>query len=210
MTIAEAYNQWAASYDTVVNQTRDLEARALRESLPPSALGNVLELGCGTGKNTAWLAERATHLTAVDFSAEMLRQAQNQLAGHQPPVNFAQADITQPWFFVPTPVDVITCSLVLEHIQNLDFIFAQVRQALRPGGLFYLGELHPFKQYLGSKARFAAPGGVVEPETYVHHVSDFTESARRYGLRCQQLREWFDEHERATPPRLVSFVFEAG
>lgn len=209
MSIAQAYNQWATSYDTVANRTRDLEARALRESLPPAALGNVLELGCGTGKNTVWLAEKAARLTAVDFSAGMLRHAQAKLAGHQPPVTFVPADITRPWLFVSAPLDLITCSLILEHIQDLDSIFAQARQALRPGGLFYIGELHPFKQYLGSKARFDTPGGAVELETYGHHLSDFTEGARRHGLRCQQLREWFDADDQAAPPRIVSFVFEA-
>ena len=209
MTIDQAYNQWASSYDAVVNNTRDLEAQALRTMLPAGPFPEIIELGCGTGKNTAWLARQAAHLTAVDFSPEMLRRAQQKLHGHQPPITFAQADITQPWHFVPGPVDVITCSLILEHLQNLDFVFAQAKQALCPGGLFYVGELHPFKQYLGSKARFETPTGPVELEGYVHHLSDFTEAARRHGFRCRQLQEWFDNDSRATPPRIISFLFEA-
>ena len=210
MTIADSYNQWAASYDTVLNKTRDLEAQALREMLPAGPLGHVLELGCGTGKNTVWLAKNATQLTAVDFSADMMQQARQKLAAHQPPVAFVQADITQPWHFAPAQFDLITCSLILEHIESLDFIFAQARQVLRPNGRFYIGELHPFKQYAGSKARFEAAGGTVVLQTYEHHISDFTEGARRQGLRCQQLREWFDADAPTALPRIMSFVFGAG
>ena len=209
MTIEQAYNAWAGSYDTVPNKTRDLEATALRASLPTGQLGNVLELGCGTGKNTGWLAAQATQLTAVDFSAEMLRQARAKLSGQEPAVRFVQADIMQPWQFCPSPVDIITCSLILEHIRDLRVVFQQARQALRPGGLFYIGELHPFKQYQGSKARFESAAGIVELECYVHHLSDFTESVRQHSFRCQRLQEWFDDETRAVPPRIVSFLFEA-
>ncbi|UYZ65136.1 class I SAM-dependent DNA methyltransferase [Hymenobacter weizhouensis] len=206
MNVQQAYNTWASSYDMVRNLTRDLEAQVLRAVLPPGSYAEVVELGCGTGKNTAWLAQRAHRLTAVDFSSEMLARAQ---AAPQPPhVRFQQADITQPWFWLTAPADLLTCSLILEHIQRLDVVFALAQMALRPGGLFYIGELHPFKQYQGSKARFdTAEGGVFELECYVHHISDFTESARRHGFSCQRLQEWFDDEHRAGTPRIVSFLF---
>jgi ubiquinone/menaquinone biosynthesis C-methylase UbiE len=207
MNIQEAYNTWAANYDTAPNKTRDLEAVALRALLPTGPHAEVVDLGCGTGKNTAWLATQATHLTAVDFSADMLAQARakNQHLN----VSFHQADITQPWQFLTALADVLTCSLILEHIQNLDSVFAQAQKALRPGGVFYIGELHPFKQYQGSKARFdTAEGSTFELECHVHHISDFMESARRHGLRCMVLQEWFDKDNHAGTPRLVSFLFQ--
>ena len=210
MTVEQAYDTWAGSYDAVVNPTRDLEGQALRASIPAGPFAEIIELGCGTGKNTAWLAARAGHLTAVDFSAEMLRQARQKLAAHQPPVTFAQADISQPWRFAPPQrADLLTASLVLEHLPDLGVVFAHARRALRSGGLFYVGELHPVKQYLGSKARFDTPAGTVTLETYTHHISDYTEAARRHGFRLQRLQEWFDEEARATPPRIVSFLFVA-
>ena len=210
MRLEQAYNTWATSYDTVANKTRDLEAQALRAVVPAGRFERVVELGCGTGKNTAWLAAKAAHLTAVDFSTEMLRQAQQKLAGHQPPITFALADITRPWHFAPaSATDLLTSSLILEHLPDLEVVFAHARRALRPSGLFYLGELHPFKQYLGSQARFDTPTGTVELECYVHHLSDYTEAARRHGFQLQRLQEWFDQDApSATPPRIVSFLFE--
>jgi len=188
MNVQEAYNTWAGSYDTAPNKTRDLEAVALRVLLPVGPHAEAVELGCGTGKNTAWLATQATHLTAVDFSADMLTQARAK--NQHPNVSFHQADITLPWEFLTAPADVLTCSLILEHIRNLDLVFVQAHTALRPGGVFYIGELHPFKQYQGSKARFdTAEGSTFELECHVHHISDFTESARQHGFRCAVLQE---------------------
>lgn len=207
MNIQQAYNTWAENYDVVQNKTRDLEARAIRNLIPPGPYAEVIELGCGTGKNTEWLATQAGHLTAVDFSIEMMQKAQQKLP--LPHLTFRQADITQPWQFISTPADLLTCSLILEHIQDLGHVFAQAQRALRAGGLFYIGELHPFKQYQGSKARFdTAASGVFELECYVHHISDFTENARLHGFNCVRLQEWFDEDNTSAAPRIVSFLFQ--
>lgn len=206
MNIQQAYNTWADTYDTVLNKTRDLEARAIRSVLADVGAQEILELGCGTGKNTEWLASKAKHLTAVDFSADMLQKAQQKLL--LPTIRFVQGDITGAWHFAEKPVDLITCSLILEHIPNVSFVFEQARQALRPGGLFYIGELHPFKQYQGSKARFDTAEGVFELECYVHHLSDFTESARKLGFSCVALQEWFDDDDRGSVPRIATLLFQ--
>ena len=51
MNIKQAYNQWAGSYDSMENKTRDLEARALQYHTGNRQFDHILEAGCGTGKN---------------------------------------------------------------------------------------------------------------------------------------------------------------
>lgn len=41
--------------------------------LPPGAM---LDLACGEGRNSVWLATRGWRVTGVDFSAEAIRKAQ--------------------------------------------------------------------------------------------------------------------------------------
>jgi hypothetical protein len=66
--VGRAYDRWAASYDADRNATRDLDAAVVR-SVPFVLDGrDVLELGCGTGKNTPWLAGRAKTVIGLDFS----------------------------------------------------------------------------------------------------------------------------------------------
>lgn len=207
MDTQSAYNSWAAQYDLDHNKTRDLEAYALRQTLAGQSFESCLEIGCGTGKNTQWLATIARHVTAVDFSAEMLKQAQAKVtAGH---VEFHQADINQPWTFAANrQYDLITFSLVLEHIEHLDPIFRKAADHATPRGQIYLGELHPFKQYSGSKARFETPAGTTVVPCFNHHISDFTTTAAKHGFQIAQLNEHFDSDDIASIPRLLTLLLQ--
>lgn len=204
MSVKQSYNAWSATYDTVENKTRDLEARACREILSGISFETVIELGCGTGKNTVWLVERAKHVTAVDLSEEMQAVAREKVRADN--VSFKLADIKVPWDF--DKADLITCSLILEHVEDLDFVFAQVAEHLNPGGHFYVCELHPFKQYAGTKARFETDEGMQVLECFTHNVSDYVHAARENGFSLVRLDEWFDDEQRMMVPRLVSFFFE--
>lgn len=202
----QAYNQWSATYDTVENKTRDLEAKALRESIDGDEL-DILEIGCGTGKNTEFLQTKAKYLIGADFSAEMLAQAKAKITAEN--VEFKQLDLRESWGFADDSFDLITCSLALEHIENIDFVFAEARRVLRESGRFYFGELHPFKQYQGTKARFETGSGVFELECFVHHVSEFFAAASANGFELIELKEWFDDDERTQIPRLLTMIFRA-
>src|SRR5690606_17575233 len=105
MTVEEAYNDWAAQYDTNKNRTRDLEAVALRTTLAAISFDTCLEIGCGTGKNTEWLVRKALHVTAVDLSAEMLERARKKVSSNK--VTFLQADIIQLWHFTTQVYDLV-------------------------------------------------------------------------------------------------------
>jgi len=178
----------------------------LRDILQDISVNNCLEIGCGTGKNTAWLITKASHVTAVDFSEKMLSKAKEKITS--PNVSFIQADITQEWNFVDTPYDLVTFSLVLEHIQDLNVIFEKAAKATINGGHIYIGELHPFKQYAGSKARFETEKGTEILECYTHHISDFTQLAIKYSLDIIRINEYFDDNDKTNIPRILALLFK--
>lgn len=204
MNNEEAYNFWAKNYDTVENKTRDLEAKALRKSVSGENL-NILEIGCGTGKNTEYLLTIAKHLMGADFSAEMLERAKAKITAEN--VEFREMDLREDWKFAENSFDLITCSLALEHIQNLNFVFEQSHKVLRENGRFYIGELHPFKQYQGSKARFETGDGIFELECFVHHVSEFFAAGKSNNFELFKLKEWFDDEDTSKIPRLLTMIF---
>ena len=72
MSIEKAYDAWAARYDTDRNKTRDLDAISTTVTLSNYQFKRVLELGCGTGKNTEWLLNRTERIIGLDFSQAML------------------------------------------------------------------------------------------------------------------------------------------
>ena len=205
MNTQEAYNNWASQYDTNINKTRDLEGKALRTVLSGISFESCLEIGCGTGKNTVWFAEKAGQITSVDLSEEMLAKAKEKITTDK--VQFVQADITSSWAFRNQLYDLVSFSLVLEHIENLDHIFKETAAALKPGGHVYIGELHPFKQYAGSKARFETAEGVQVVDCFNHHITDFIQAAKNNGLSLTGINEYFDDDNRNEIPRILTLLF---
>ena len=200
----ELYDEWAATYDSVDNPTRDLEKRTCESVLGGMSFGTIMELGGGTGKNTAWLAERAKRLISVDLSPEMQAIAKQKVQADN--VEFRIGDITAQWDFAE-PADLITCSLILEHVEDLHHVFREAAKFMKPGGRFYVCELHPFKQYAGRKARFETNKGLKVLQCFVHHLTDYTDSAMSNGFVIERMDEWFDAADRDRIPRLVSFLF---
>jgi predicted TPR repeat methyltransferase len=206
MSIEKAYNIWASQYDSNLNLTRDLDKKCTIKTLKNLDFKNVLELGCGTGKNTEWLLNKAERIIGLDFSQEMLHKAKAKIFDKR--VLFKKVDLTKDWEIENNFVDLITASLTLEHIENLNHIFLQANLKLKKNGLFFISELHPFKQYSGSKAKYETENGIKELEVYIHHISEYIDTAKNNGFKLIELKEWFDESSENEIPRLISFVFK--
>lgn len=205
MSIQKAYDTWSQQYDTNENKTRDLDKKITANVLSNYEFSSVIELGCGTGKNTEFLLTKAQSIIGIDFSEKMLAKASSKFKNKH--VVFQRGNLTSDWNIPESSADLITCNLVLEHIEDLSVVFRQAFQKLKKGGLLFISELHPFKQYAGSKARFETENGTQFLETYVHHFSDFLNVAKDSKFKLEQLDEWFDEANSSEFPRLISFVF---
>lgn len=209
--VASAYNQWSHTYEAVANTTRDLAAHVLRRELPDLHDRDVLEIGCGTGVNTRYLAEQGRSVHALDFSTGMLDQARaNVPAAH---VHFEQQDIRQTWSLADASVDLVICTLVLEHIEHLEPAFDEAARVLRPGGEFFVCELHPFRQLQGRQAQFTSvdTGEVVLVSAYLHDVSDYVNAGLRHDFTLLRLGEWRDGEDAAksVSPRLLTIHVRA-
>jgi malonyl-CoA O-methyltransferase len=204
--VQDAYTNWSTSYDADRNLTRDLDQAVTQDTFTSLRFRTILEIGCGTGKNTALLTEIGERVCALDFSVGMLRQAKRKVQGGQ--VVFAVADLTRTWPCKTESVDLILCNLVLEHIQDLSHIFSEVSRALVPGGRFFVSELHPFRQYQGTRANFQRQHETIAIHAFVHHLSQFTEAAAENGLSLQRFEERWHSADENKLPRLIVFMFE--
>jgi len=106
-------------------------------------------------------------------------------------------------------VDLIACNLVLEHIEDLPFIFSECSRSLRKDGRLFVCELHPFRQYQGTRAKFQANEGEREIDAFVHNISDYLHAAAEGGFELEHLKEWWHEDDQGKPPRLISFMFKS-
>ena len=206
MSIQNAYDEWSQTYDNDRNLTRDLDQQVMLEMLANQHFDSILELGCGTGKNTVFLAQVGIQVHALDFSEGMIAKAKEKVKAEN--VRFSVADLTRTWPCEDAAYDLIVCNLVLEHIEDLSFIFSEAFRVLAKGGNFLINELHPFRQYEGRKAKFDQGEKVIEIPAFVHHISEFLNAASNGGLRWGKLNERWHPEDANKPPRIISFLFE--
>jgi len=206
MDIQEAYNNWSHTYDTDRNLTRDLDQVITKRVLTGLDSPSIVEIGCGTGKNTLWLSQIAGRVHAIDSSKAMIEKAKAKVNSTN--VTFTVGDITKTWTCNNASADLITCNLVLEHIQDLSFIFSEASRVLVKGGYFFISELHPFKQYQGIKANFQNNQETIEITAFTHHISEFMNVAKAYSFALEDFQEWWHERDQDKPPRLATFLFK--
>jgi malonyl-CoA O-methyltransferase len=197
--IRAAYDRWSQQYDEQANPTRDLDERLLPQLAPPLAGRIVVEAGCGTGKNSRWLAPRCARLIGLDFSAAMLGVARRRVAA--PHVHYIQADLTAVWPLRAASADVVLFNLVLEHVPDVAPVFRQAACVLRPGGQLYVSEFHPARLAAGKGATIAGEGGAVFG-SYLNTEADYLEALTAAGLELERVADWGDEP--GQPPRLLT------
>lgn len=203
--IATAYDRWSQTYEAVENATRDLAAGVLRQYPLNLQDREILEIGCGTGLNTGYLAEGAKELIAFDLSAGMLEQARRKVTARN--VRFVQGDIQLEWPFAESSADLVVCMLVLEHIAKIDHVFKEAARVLRLGGEFFVCEFHPFRQLQGRQARFTdeSSSDLVFVRAFLHEISEYVNTSIQHGFQLIRLDEWRDdEADQSKLPRLVS------
>jgi demethylmenaquinone methyltransferase/2-methoxy-6-polyprenyl-1,4-benzoquinol methylase len=125
------YDRGPAHRDEWLGEVETVRA-ALRDAKPSGA---ILELACGTGLWTQYLAGRAARLTAVDASPEVI--ALNRARCNAGNVEYVVADL-----FAWTPqalYDVVFFAFWLSHVPaaRFDAFWQMVRAALRPGGVAF-------------------------------------------------------------------------
>ena len=111
-----------------------VEAIALRRLLPPGG-DLMLEIGAGAGRNTERYHQFA-RIVLLDYSYTQLQQAQARL-GQSKRYIFVAADAYR-LPFVPGLFDAATMIRTLHHMADAPRTLHQVRQVLRPEGVFIL------------------------------------------------------------------------
>ena len=105
--------------------------------------GRLLEIGCGIGKTTQFLAERYKNLaiTAIDYDKEQIDIANKNKKSIK--IKFIQADATQ-LEFKPSSFDYIIETNVFHHIKNYAKAIKEVKKVLKKNSYFYLMDISQY------------------------------------------------------------------
>jgi SAM-dependent methyltransferase len=94
--------------------------------------GRALDIACGNGRNSIWLAQRGLDVVAVDLSAEALRQGRELAARHGCSVTWLQDDV-ESFPFESSGYELIAC-----FNYRSPALYPRILRSLRPGGWIVL------------------------------------------------------------------------
>lgn len=112
--------------------------------------GNILELCCGTGRLTIPLTQEGYHITGVDNSTTMLKQAKAKARDMKTPITFIKADMRT--FDLPETYDIIFIPFnSIHHLYNNQDFFdtlLRVKKHLKKDGYFIFDCFNPNIHYI--------------------------------------------------------------
>jgi SAM-dependent methyltransferase len=175
-----------------------------------SGIFKLVDLGCGTGRNTLQLLAAVpedTEIVGLDASTGMLDVARKALETSTSPTNWKDRVVVrlETYDLLRQPASQlllggtaaaaaqdaagIISTLVLEHIP-LDLFFAHAAALLRPGGHLLVTNMHTDMGAL-SQAGFVdrVTGKKVRPISYAHTVPDVLAAAGQAGFEVVTLDE---------------------
>ena len=105
--------------------------------------GNLLEIGCGIGKTTHFLAEKYNKLkiTAIDYDKGQIGIAKKNKKSNN--IEFKQRDATS-LNFKNNSFDYIIETNVFHHIKNYEDAIKEARRVLKKNGYFYLMDISQY------------------------------------------------------------------
>ncbi len=206
LDVRKGYDCWSAVYDTDGNPLFPLEEPIVRGWLGAAAGLRIADVGCGTGRNTAWLASAGARVVALDCSEGMLALAGAKVADGA--VVFCRHVLPDPLPLRDASCDHVLFALVAEHVERLTEVMADFRRVLVPGGSVVFTALHPAMNLRGITARFFDPntGGEVRVAAFEHTFADYLMAMVEAGLRLTDVVERKADRELARiAPRAAKY-----
>jgi ubiquinone/menaquinone biosynthesis C-methylase UbiE len=147
----EQWNQKAQFWDELHgdagnNFHRTLISPAVERLLELQAGERVLDVACGSGVLARRLAALGAEVTAVDFSDELIRLAQERGQSAGEVIQYKVVDASDEAALVALGVgsfDAITCTMALMDMADIAPLFRAVAKLLTAEGRFVLATAHP-------------------------------------------------------------------
>lgn len=147
---------------------------------------NVVEIGCGDGRDAKEIVKRTTNYLGVDISESMVALAREYV----PEGKFEVVDVEQYQFPHNTDLIISFASLLHSDKQHLAQILSRAHGALRDGGIFYISLKYGTYREEEKSDRFGI-------RTFYYYLpEDIEELGKNYSVIWQDIQElrgqtWF-------------------
>lgn len=132
MDSTEYYDQYANEYfDRTVNMDVNENRESFMELIPDG--GSILDLGCGSGRDSAYFISKGYDVTAVDGSAEMCSLASIHIGQDVLNLKFSDIDFNEVF-------DGIWACASLLHVpsEELAGVLQRIFMSMKPDGILYM------------------------------------------------------------------------
>jgi SAM-dependent methyltransferase len=122
-------NKWTAEYAKggIPSSVRETPSGAVKWAVKElKGLGfplrSALDVGCGKGRNSLYLAEQGLHVTAFDFTSNAIEHLQSVAAEHNltPRIRAMVQDVTEDWPVAEGSMDLVVDAFCFKHIAPHD------------------------------------------------------------------------------------------
>ena len=138
----------------------------------------ILDIACGNGNYSAYIAERGAEVVAFDYSAKMIALAQKRQSKYSNKIEFCVIDATDEQALLSLwrtkPYTKAVSNMAIMDIADVTKLFRCVNELLAEGGIFVFATQHPCfvtltEKYLTAHSYYGfAIKGQPEDQCYYH------------------------------------------
>jgi len=180
----EQYNIHGKAYTKERDASLQAHASPAREGLYSSIGSDIagkmlLDIGCGTGEDLAYLQSKGAHVFGIDSAETMIALAKQR----HPELHNLFVGSMHKMPFPNSTFDIICSKYAMHYSKKLDDTFREIARVLKPGGIFVCVEAHPLLGFVRKDERtyhkqMDFPIPITEPSlqapthTFAEYISD--------------------------------------
>lgn len=136
----EAFDRFTTAGDAYSD---NIERPAIEQLIGEVRGARLLDIGCGSGTYSTWLAERGARVVGIDLSSTMISLAQARALERGIELELCVVDISKHLPFSEATFDTVFVSTALHFVENLENAFKEIAKAMKPGAQLVVSALHP-------------------------------------------------------------------
>jgi SAM-dependent methyltransferase len=187
VSVADGYGEWAAHYERSVHDEMDLRLLERLTNVRWNAVGEAIDLACGTGRIGVWLRSHGVaNVDGIDLTPAMMEQARAKGVYR----DLTIGDVTNTGL-PPRSYDLAVQVLADEHLSDIAPLYDETARITRERGTLVIVGYHPFFLLNGLPTHFhrADNGEPRTIESHIHLTSDHVRAALAAGWTLIEMDE---------------------
>jgi 2-polyprenyl-3-methyl-5-hydroxy-6-metoxy-1,4-benzoquinol methylase len=197
----EIWNRIAPWWDEQIGDGNDFQKTLIMPAtdrlLDPRPSQTILDVACGNGNYSRWLARKGVKVVACDYAEKFLDCARDRTRPEDGEIQYVQIDATSMAQLLTLGTgrfDAAVCSMAMMDMVAIDPLMDSLRELLKPGGRFVFSLPHPCfsSNDMTFTAGLEVRGEKIE-QTYGVEIRKYLsqESGRSVGLLNQPEAHYF-------------------